>query len=69
MNFSSVFNSLEENCHTEDSALNSNQQQHISEPDGADYTSKLDPGPFTKRTHPPCHLTTEANAFGPVFVC
>lgn len=68
LNFSSVFNNLEENDHTEDSTLNSNQQQHISKPDGADYTSKLDPGSFTKHIHTPV-VSPQANAFGPVLLC
>lgn len=46
LSLSSVLNSLEQNYYAEDSALNSNQRQHISRPDGADCTSKLDPGPF-----------------------
>lgn len=65
-----MFNSLEENDHTEDLALNSNQQQNIWEPDGADYTSKLDPGLFTKKNmHTHSHLNTEANDFGSLLSC
>lgn len=53
LNLSSVFNSLEQNDYTEESVLNSNQWQHISNPDGADSTSKLDPRPIPQHPTPP----------------